>query len=414
MIGVIADDVTGATDVAAALSREGLQTLLAFNAETSVTEDADAIVIGLKTRSIPVAEAVATSLVALRSLENAGATRFYFKYCSTFDSTDEGNIGPVTEALAEALGVSTVVTTPAAPIHGRTVNDGNLYVFDVPLHETHMAHHPITPMRDSNLARLLTPQSRGAVMTLPLSAARDGAVAVRATIAAAESAGVTQGSVSVTQVIADAVTAADLAIIAEATDDAVLTAGSAGLIGAIAERQAASGRTVSAPPAGRTAIIAGSCSRRTLEQIAAFESSGGLSHRVVAAPGQTAAQLAEAALTWWDEQPTDTSAMIYSSSSAEERNDELPEAGELYEQVAGIVANGLAHRGVQRMLVAGGETSGAVIRELGTTVAVVGDEAAVGAPWIHDVAGGVHLVLKSGNFGEVDMFTSLAGGASHD
>ncbi|SJN38593.1 hypothetical protein FM104_10210 [Microbacterium esteraromaticum] len=407
MIGVIADDVTGATDVAAALSREGLRTLLALNAETPVTGDADAVVIGLKTRSIPADDAIEASLVALRTLRNAGATRFYFKYCSTFDSTDEGNIGPVTEALAQALGVSTVVTTPAAPVHGRTVNDGNLYVFDVPLHETHMAHHPITPMRDSNLSRLLTPQVQGAVTTLPLSAVREGAALAHAMIASAESAGVAH-------VIADAVDAADLAVIAEAVDTAVLTAGSAGLIGAIAARQVPSGRTVSAPPAGRTAIIAGSCSRRTLEQIAAFQESGGSSHRVVAEAGQTASELADAALTWWDEQPADSSALIYSSSSAEERDDELPEAGELYEQVAGIVAHGLAQRGVQRMVVAGGETSGAVIRELGTTVAVVGDEAAVGAPWVHDVARGVHLVLKSGNFGDVDLFTSVAGDVGHD
>lgn len=402
MIGVIADDVTGATDVAAAFSREGLRTLLALNAEAPVTGDADAIVIGLKTRSIPVADAVATSLVALRTLQNAGATSFYVKYCSTFDSTDEGNIGPITEAVAQALGVSTVVTTPAAPIHGRTVDDGNLYVFDVPLHETHMAHHPITPMRDSNLVCLLTPQVQGSVSTLPLSAVRDGVAAVRATIADAERTGVAH-------TIADAVTDADLAVIAEAVDSAVLTAGSAGLIGAIAGRQVASGRTVSAPPVGRTAIIAGSCSGRTLEQIAAFKKAGGSSHRVIAERGQSAAELAEAALTWWDNQPADTSALIYSSGSAEERKNELPGAGELYEQVAGIVADGLAQRGVQRMLIAGGETSGAVIRKLGTTVAVVGEEAAVGAPWVHDVARDVHLVLKSGNFGDVDMFTDVAG-----
>ncbi|GAA1421164.1 3-oxo-tetronate kinase [Agrococcus citreus] len=403
MIGVIADDVTGATDVAAALSREGLRTLLAFDAELPVTEEADAVVMGLKTRSIPAADAVVTSMAALRTLRDAGATRFYFKYCSTFDSTDEGNIGPVTEALAQALGVSTVVTTPAAPIHGRTVKDGHLYVSGVPLHQTHMAHHPITPMRDSNLVSLLTPQVHGTVTTLPHSEVHTGVAVVRAAIAAAESAGVVH-------VIADAVDAADLAIIAEAADSAVLTAGSAGLIGAIGRRQRASGRTAPAPPAARTAIIAGSCSRRTLEQIASFQASGAPSHRVVPEPGQTAAELAEAALTWWDAQPDVTSAMIYSSSSPEERNGELPAVGELYEQVAGLVARGLAHRGVRRMLVAGGETSGAVIRELGTTVAVVGEEAAVGVPWIHDTAHGVHLVLKSGNFGDVDMFTSVAGG----
>lgn len=401
MIGVIADDVTGATDVAAALSREGLRTLLAFDAETSLTGVADAIVIGLKTRSIPVADAVATSLVALHTLRNAGATRFYFKYCSTFDSTDEGNIGPVTEALAEALGVSTVVTTPAAPIHGRTVEGGHLSVFGVPLHETHMAHHPITPMRDSNLVSLLAPQVAGTVTTLPLSVVRAGAAEARATISAAESAGVAH-------VIADAVDAADLAAIAEAEDTAVLTAGSAGLIGAIAGRQLASGRTISAPPAVRTAIIAGSCSRRTLEQIDRFVGSGGPAHRVVAEPGDTAEELAARAVEWWEHLPSDADALLYSSTPAAERRQDVPGAGELYERAAGLIASQLSDRGVKRLLVAGGETSGEVVRALGTTVAVVGEEVAPGAPWIHDEERDVHLVLKSGNFGEEDLFVEVA------
>lgn len=414
MIGVIADDVTGATDVAAALGRAGLRTVLALNTEAPLSEQdlaaVDAIVVGLKTRSIPVAEAVQASLEALRALRGVGANRFYFKYCSTFDSTPEGNIGPVTEALAIELGVDTVVTTPAAPIHGRTVAEGHLLIDGVPLHETHMAQHPITPMLDSSLERLLAPQVSGGIGTLQLETVRAGAAAVTAAIAAATA---SAGAWRVAHVIADAVEETDLRVIAEAVEGHALVAGSAGLVGAMAEREPASGRELGAPAPGRTAIIAGSCSRRTLEQIAAFRAAGGPSHHVVAQPGDSAEGLAAAALAWWDAQPGDASALIYSSSPAAERDARIPNAGELYEDVAGIVARELSERGVTRMLIAGGETSGAVIRELGTAAAVVGAEAAVGAPWIHDTERDAHLVLKSGNFGGPDFFVdvALAGGA---
>lgn len=403
MIGVIADDVTGATDVAAALSRAGLRTVLALTAD--VPEDAaaasDAIVVGLKTRSIPAPDAVAESLRALRGLQAAGANRFYFKYCSTFDSTPAGNIGPVVEALADALGVGVVVTTPAAPIHGRTVAGGELFVDGVPLNETHMAQHPITPMRDASLVRLLAPQVAGEVDVLPLEVVRSGPANVRDAITSASRRGARH-------VIADAVLADDLGVIAESIEGALLAAGSAGLIASLAEREPASGHTIVVAPPGRTAIIAGSCSKRTLEQISAFVEAGGSSYRIVAQPGDTAAALAEAALAWWSELPSDESALVYSSSAAEDRDPNMPEAGELYEDVAGILARGMAARGVQRMLVAGGETSGAVIRELGATTAVVGAEAAVGAPWIHDAANDVYLVLKSGNFGDTDFFVDVA------
>jgi 3-dehydrotetronate 4-kinase len=404
MIGVIADDVTGATDVAAALSRAGLRTLLSLTADLgddAATDDADAIVIGLKTRSIPVPDATAQSLDALSALQRAGADRFYLKYCSTFDSTAEGNIGPVTEALAAELGTGIVVTTSAAPLHGRTVYRGHLFVGDDLLNETHMRHHPVTPMLDSSVPRLLEPQVTGAVGLLPLEVVRDGSAAIRAAIATAEESGVAH-------LVVDSVSEADLAAVAEAVEDATLVAGSAGLIGAIALRRRGTDRAVTRPPAGPTAILAGSCSRRTLEQISRFHDSGGDSYQLVAQPGDSAADLAAGALAWWDNRADAASALFYSSSPAEERDPRIPDAGALYEETAGLIATQLADRGLQRMLIAGGETSGEVVRALGTKVAVVGEEAAVGVPWIHDPKRGLHLVLKSGNFGEADFFVDAA------
>lgn len=410
MIGVIADDVTGATDVAAALSRSGLRTLLSLTADLGdhagdaaavAAADADAIVIGLKTRSIAVPDAVAQSLAALAALQRLGADRFYVKYCSTFDSTADGNIGPVTEALAAELGAGIVVTTPAAPLHGRTVYRGHLFVGDALLHDTHMREHPVTPMLDSSVPRLLAPQVRGAVGMLPLETVRAGADAVRAGIAAAAESGIAH-------LVLDAVAESDLAAIAEAVDDDVLVAGSAGLIGAIALRRRASDRVMAGPPNGRTAILAGSCSRRTLEQIARFRESGGEAYQLVAEPGESAAVLAESALAWWDERPEAASALIYSSSPAEERDIRIPELGALYEQTAGLIATQLAERGLRRMVIAGGETSGEVVKALGTRTAVVGEEAALGAPWIHDADRDLHMILKSGNFGDPDLFVDVA------
>ena len=402
MIGVIADDVTGATDVAAALRRAGLRTLLALGTDLDDPgASADAIVIGLKTRSLPAADAVAQSLDALAVLRQRGADRIYVKYCSTFDSTAEGNIGPITEAVAQELGVDLVVTTPAAPLHGRTVNRGHLFVGDTLLAETHMRDHPVTPMRDSSVLRLLAAQSTSPVATVSLDVVQQGADAVREALLSARADGALQ-------VVADAVTDADLAVLAEAVAGDALVAGSAGLVGAIALREIGDGTAAPTPPPGRTAIIAGSCSRRTLEQIDRFVSSGSPAFRIAAEPGDTAEQLAARAVQWWDRQPADAAALLYSSSPASERRDDVPGAGELYERTAGLIAAQLSDRGVTRMLIAGGETSGEVIRSLGTTVAVVGEEVAPGAPWIHDERRDVHLVLKSGNFGDEDLFVDVA------
>lgn len=400
MIGVIADDVTGATDVAAAIRRAGLRTMLALSPDIDGGAiDADAVVVGLKTRSIDRDDAVAQSLAALEVLQGLGATRFYFKYCSTFDSTPQGNIGPVTEALAARLGSEIVISTPAAPLHGRTVSQGDLLVNGIPLQETHMREHPITPMRDSSVPRLLGAQVTGRVASLPVQTIRAGDLVDE--IAASARAGVDH-------LIADAIEEADLDAIAAAVHDAPLTAGSAGLIGAIARRGAPSDPDLPALPTGSTAIIAGSCSQRTLEQIDCFRAAGGSAFALVAEPGTTPEDLAAATLDWWDERREGESGLVYSSRPAEQRDPRVPDAGTLYEKAAGLIALGLADRGVRRLLIAGGETSGEVVKALGTRIATVGREAAAGVPWIHDQDRDLHLALKSGNFGGQELFVDVA------
>lgn len=402
MIGVIADDVTGATDVAAALRRAGLRTLLALQPEVDGdADDVDAIVIGLKTRSIPVADAIEQSLAALAALQQQGIDQCYLKYCSTFDSTSEGNIGPVTEALRDALAVPLVVTTPAAPVHGRTVYRGHLFVGDALLHETHMRDHPITPMRDSSVPRLLSAQVQGGVGLVPLEVVRAGHEALSDAIEAAAGEGKAH-------VVVDATIEADLDAVAAAVSNAVLVAGSAGLLGALARRQASTSSTPDGPPPGATVVIAGSCSQRTLEQVERFRAAGRPAHRILAAPGATVDELADEAIAWWHEQPNGTSSLLYSSSDSSERDERIPDAGALYEATAARIAVQLAERGVQRMLVAGGETSGAIVDALGVRTAVVGPEAAVGAPWISDPERELHLVLKSGNFGAPEFFVDVA------
>ncbi|MDZ8275357.1 four-carbon acid sugar kinase family protein [Microbacterium aquimaris] len=394
---MIADDVTGATDVAAALRRAGLRTVLCLQAEIDASVDeVDAIVVGLKTRSIPAAQAVEQSLRALAGLRRVGVTQLYFKYCSTFDSTEHGNIGPVTEALAEAIGATRVVSTPAAPLHGRTVYQGRLFVGEELLDETHMRDHPVTPMRDSSVPRLLRQQSTKEVALIPLGRVRGGVDVLRDAVADA----------STLHVVVDATEEDDLTVIARAVADHHLVAGSAGLVGALARLRPTNDQPPVKAPTGRTAIIAGSCSRRTLEQVEAFLAAGGAGHQLVASGTESAADLAQRALEWWDALPDGSSGMIYSSAPAAQRSSTSLDTGALYERAAGLVADGLAARGVTRMLIAGGETSGEVVRALGIESAVVGEEVAVGAPWIH-AGTGVSLVLKSGNFGEPEMFIEV-------
>lgn len=409
-LGAISDDYTGGTDIALAFRQAGLRTLLFFGPPESATElpPHDAIVIALKSRTIPPDEAVADTLAAWTWLSAAGVESVYVKYCSTFDSTAQGNIGPVTDALADAIGATTVVTTPSSPTHQRTVYAGQLFVDGVPLAQTHMAHHPLTPMTDSCLPRVLAAQTDHPVDLLPLATVHAGRAEVRAGIAAAADRGVRH-------LVADAVEEADLRTLARAVADQPLVAGAAGLAGALAALRApapgagstAADRVASAP----TAILAGSCSARTLEQVGDFADRGNPTYRIDALSGKDPTILATRALEWADELPPGTAPLIYTSLPPEALRQVQQQLGteasaQLLEAALGQVADGLVARGVRRLVSAGGETSGAIVHALRVQGAAVGGDVSPGVPWIYTFGERpLAFLLKSGNFGDVAMFS---------
>ncbi|MGW0536545.1 3-oxo-tetronate kinase [Streptomyces sp. NPDC003032] len=419
-LGVIADDFTGATDVAVALRRAGLRTLLFFRVpEGEGTSEGgyapqlpphDALVVALKSRMAPASDAVAASTEACEWLRAQGAGQLYFKFCSTFDSTPRGNIGPVLDALAHATGAGPVPLTPSSPAHLRTQYQGHLFVNGVLLGESHMRDHPVTPMTDSYLPRLLRAQTREQISLIGLPTVRKGRAAVRASLTAA-------GVRGARYVLADGTQESDLRTLGRAFVDAPLVAGAAGLAAGLA-RAYAEKRAGQAPGAGDTgdaggtpdgpaAVLSGSCSRRTLEQLAALDEAGRPSYYLDAVAVPDPVALADAALAWYDELPAGGGAPVLYSSLAPERLREVQRllgverSAAVLEEATGLIAVGLAGRGVRRLVAAGGETSGAVVAALGVIGARVGAEAALGVPWIHPLGGRrpLSLLLKSGNFG---------------
>ncbi|MEU6712806.1 3-oxo-tetronate kinase [Nonomuraea sp. NPDC046802] len=400
-IGAIADDVTGATDVAIALRRRGIHTLLFFGVppEGSDLPGHDAIVIALKTRTIGRAEAVAQSLAALDWLRARGAGQIYFKYCSTFDSTPDGNIGPVLDALADAMDVPVVAMTPSSPEHGRTQYDGYLFVGDVLLSESHMRHHPLTPMTDSYLPRVMEAQSAHRSGVVPLARVRqEGGIARRLAELRAE---------GVRYALVDAIDDADLTAAGRALVAEPLVAGAAGLAGGLAAARTPADHhePPASAPEGVAAVLAGSCSARTLEQVDAMIEAGRPAYRLDAQADPDPASLAEKALAWYDTLTQKTEApLIYSSLEPEALRQVQQALGAersaaILESAIGRIARGLVERGVTRVISAGGETSGAVVSALGVPGGLIGPEAARGVPWILTTSG-LALLLKSGNFGE--------------
>ena len=415
-LGAIADDYTGGTDIALAFRQAGLRTLLFFGPPEATAElpPHDAIVIALKSRTTPPEQAVAESLAAWEWLSGVGVGQLYFKYCSTFDSTAQGNIGPVTDALANAVGAATVVTTPSSPAHRRTVYAGQLFVDGVPLAETHMAGHPLTPMTDSYLPRVLAAQTDRPVEALPLATLHQGVAAVRTALT---------GSGATRHVVADAVADGDLEVLARAVVDQPLVAGAAGLAAALAALRAPGDRdhSTAADPvgAGRAAVLAGSCSARTLEQIADFEGRGGPSYRVDALSAADPDTLAQRALAWVDDLPPQATPLLYTSLPADQLRQVQAQLGtaasaQLLENALARIAAGLVERGVRRLVSAGGETSGAIVHGLQVQGAAVGGDVAAGVPWIYTLGEEpLALLLKSGNFGDVAMFSRAVDGDQH-
>ncbi|WP_063760681.1 3-oxo-tetronate kinase [Streptomyces aureocirculatus] len=416
-LGVIADDVTGATDVALALRESGLRTVLYFGVPDADLEPPgghDAVVVALKSRMATPARAVADSLAALRRLRGHGVRQVYLKFCSTFDSTADGNIGPVLDALADALDVPTVLLTPSSPRHGRTQYGGHLFVHGLPLAESPMRHHPVTPMTDSSLPQLLRAQTDRPVGLVRWETVRAGADAVRAAVDDAAARGVRH-------LLADALDESDLRTLGLAAAGAPLVAGAAGLAGGLAHtvRGGAHGPYDEDDPlaAWPAAVLSGSCSARTLEQLAALRARGRPVHRLDPITAPDPGDLAGRALDWYDALPPGLprGAPVFHSSvppdelHAIQRELGAERAAAVLEEATGRIAAGLVARGVRRLIAAGGETSGAVVAALGVTGGWVGRAAAPGVPWIRPTSGpDIALLLKSGNFGAPDFLATTS------
>ncbi|MGW2466571.1 3-oxo-tetronate kinase [Streptomyces bauhiniae] len=413
-LGAIADDFTGATDLANNLVRAGMRVVQLIDVPEDggygLAQDADAVVIALKSRTAPVTEAVDASLRALAWLRGAGTEQVYFKYCSTFDSTPDGNIGPVAEALMDALGTDFTVATPAFPDNGRTVFKGHLFVGDVLLSESGMRDHPLTPMTDSNLVEVLSAQTTRPVGLIDHRVVASGADAVRSRIAELRSQGVAFA-------VVDAVSNADLVRLGEAVRELPLvTAGSGLAIGLPANwgLQPSSAAAELPAASGHRAIVSGSVSTATNGQVRAFLDTGRPAFSVDPLRIAAGEDVAGSALAFAEAHLADGPVLIYSTEAPEavrgvQSRLGAAEAGELVERTLAEVARGLVARGVRRLVVAGGETSGAVVQALGITGLRIGPQIDPGVPWCAAAlpdGSPLHLALKSGNFGAPDFFTA--------
>ncbi len=414
LLGAIADDFTGATDLCNTLVRRGMRTVQLIGAPAAgvVAPDAEAIVVALKSRTIPAAEAIGLSLAALAWLRDAGARQILFKYCSTFDSTDAGNIGPVAEALMAALGTDFTLFCPAFPEAGRTIYRGYLFVGDALLSESGMRDHPLTPMRDPSLVRVLQRQSRGKVGLAPAATVARGAVAIREAFTELRRQGYRHA-------IVDAIEDRHLEMIGEAAADLPLITGGSGIALGLPEnfrRQGLLGDgAADTLPAvsGAAAVLSGSCSTATLAQVAHMRErapSFTIDPIAVAEGHDVAAQ----ALDWAEQRLGARPILISATAPPEEvaavqRRLGREKAGALVEETLAAVAKGLAAAGVRRFVVAGGETAGAVVQALGVTGLRIGPQIDPGVPWTVSLPGGLGepvlaLALKSGNFGAPDFF----------
>ncbi|MBE0615786.1 MAG: four-carbon acid sugar kinase family protein [Burkholderiales bacterium] len=411
LLGCIADDFTGATDLANNLVRSGMRTLQTIGVPTApLAGKIDAVVVALKSRTIAASEAVAQSLAALDWLKRQGCRQFYFKYCSTFDSTPQGNIGPVAEALMQALGATIAIACPAFPTNARTIYMGNLFVGELPLSESGMRDHPLTPMTDANLVRVLQAQSRARVGLVPWPVVAAGAAAIRARFAALEADGARLA-------VVDAINDADLhAIAAACADHLLITAGSGVAVGlpenfrraGLLPLRADADELPDVP--GLAAVVSGSCSQATNAQVAHWMESGRPAIRIDPLAIARGEDVAAAALQQASPLLPSGPVLFYATATPEnvkavQSTLGVAEAGALVERALAAIAQGLMTRGVTRLVVAGGETSGAVVQALGVVALKIGPQIDPGVPWT--ATQGEHpilLALKSGNFGSRDFF----------
>jgi uncharacterized protein YgbK (DUF1537 family) len=410
-LGCIADDFTGATDLANNLVRAGMRVVQTIGVPTApLAAEVDAVVVALKSRTVPDAQAIAQSLEALRWLQAQGASQIYFKYCSTFDSTPEGNIGPVTEALMDALKCDFTIATPAFPDNGRTVFKGYLFAGDVLLNEGGMQNHPLTPMTDANLVRVMQAQTQRRVGLIDYKTVAQGEAAIRTRIAALRAEGVGVA-------VVDATSNEDLHRLGPALKDMpLLTAGSGVAIGLPANwgLQPSLQASQLPPATGLQAVVSGSCSVATNGQVAHFKALGRPARAIDPASlmhGQSEA-VVQQVLAWATPLLATGPVLVYSTAEPDavkqvQAQLGVAEAGALVEHALATVARGLVDAGVKQLIVAGGETSGACVQALGIAQLQIGPQIDPGVPWCHapSASGGVHIALKSGNFGTEDFFS---------
>jgi 3-dehydrotetronate 4-kinase len=410
LLGCIADDFTGGTDLAGMLVKAGMRTVQMIGVPTTpIPDDVDAVVIALKSRTNPVDEAVAESLAALAWLKAAGCRQFYFKYCSTFDSTARGNIGPVAEALMAALDTDFTIACPAFPANGRTIYKGHLFVGDQLLSDSGMRHHPLTPMTDSNLVRVLQQQVSRPVGLVDCGIVSQGAAAIARRFADLRREGKAFA-------IVDALSDLDLESIGAACAELPLVTAGSGIALGLPQNFRRRGllppnqEAATLPPTGGLrAVVAGSCSVATQGQVARMRERHP-AFQVDPFKLARGEDVAAAALDWAESRVKREPVLIYATAAPEVVREiqaqlGVEQAGSLVENALAKVARGLVELGVGQMIVAGGETSGAVVKALGVKGLRIGPEIDPGVPWTASLGGRpLALALKSGNFGSGDFF----------
>lgn len=409
-LGVIADDFTGATDIAGFLVANGITTVQTNGIPApDFSAEADSYVVSLKSRSCPKEEAVRDSLSALRWLKAQGCDQIYFKYCSTFDSTEKGNIGPVTDALMDELQTNQTVVCPALPVNGRTIYRGYLFVYDQLLHESGMRNHPVTPMKDSKLSRVMESQSKGKADNLTVDTLKGGVEAVKAFLAQSKQKGYRY-------VILDALSEEHLDLEAQALEEMPLLTGGSGLAASLAKlyskhaKNIAGAMAAGRPKVAKTIIFAGSCSEATNRQVTFYKNSADAIKIDKDALVKDRTGYLKEVLAWLTPRLDDPFApLVYATVPPEElalSREKYPVGvvEEAVEEFFGNLAMELQKMGVRNYITAGGETSGKVVQCLGIDSFYIGPQIDPGVPWLKAVDQEVYLALKSGNFGSDDFF----------
>lgn len=414
--GCIADDYTGASDIASQLAEQGVRTVQLFGVPDAATDididpEAQAVIIGLKTRTEPVGTAVAQSLAALTFLQQAGCSRFYFKYCSTFDSTPAGNIGPVADALAETLNASPVIFCPAFPKNGRTVYLGHLFVHGALLSESSLATHPLTPMTDANLVRWLSQQTDHEVGLLAADVLEASEYHTQKALAA-------QIACGKQRIVTDTLNERHLGRLGELCSyHALVTGGSAlapALVSAWRDRGLMPGgsqtEVVIPEQTANAVILSGSCSEQANLQVATWQKQGGATYFLDPEQVMRTSTVVDDVLAWIRSHLNDEPVLVYATSPAEKvkalhHHFSSQELGHRIEQTFVDIARAVTEHDTQTLIVAGGETSGAVVAGLDLTVLTVGPSIAPGVPWMFRYGEQpLSIALKSGNFGSADFY----------